>query len=391
MQKPKRIVHVITTLISGGTEMMLYRLLRHSAQTEFQHEVVVLQAGGPVLELLRNIAVPVHEVRLRNELIPRLWHIPKIAKLVRHWKPDIIHGWMPHGNLAAYALWNFMGKDAKLFWSVRQSLYDLRYETYSTRALIKFLSKRSTSAQAVIYNSKVGLAHHLQLGFSTDNQYLIANGFDLAEFSPMPDSNASIRASLGLPKDVLLVGMIGRYHPMKDHQNLLNAAKLVCRENEAIHFVLAGRGVDKTNKELNSTIENLGLQSRVHLLGDLKSVAELTAALDVATISSYTEAFPNALGEAMSCAVPCVATDVGDVREIIGPHGLVVPTRDSQALGRAILYLLSLSAAERRLMGFMARARIEEHFCIEKISRQYVDLYQRSLAEDTKLPAAVSL
>jgi glycosyltransferase involved in cell wall biosynthesis len=111
-------------------------------------------------------------------------------------------------------------------------------------------------------------------------------------------------------------------------------------------------------------------------LGQRSDTPALNAALDMAvSASSYGEGFPNVLGEAMACGAPCVTTDVGDSALVVGDAGRVVKPNDPEALADAINDLLSLPASARQQLGAAARARIEAHFSLASVARQYAELY----------------
>jgi glycosyltransferase involved in cell wall biosynthesis len=139
-------------------------------------------------------------------------------------------------------------------------------------------------------------------------------------------------------------------------------------------FVLAGEGVDAANPDLSGLAGELGLTPSLRLLGRRDDVARLMAAFDVLCLtSSGMEGFPNAVGEGMSCAVPCVGTSVGDVAELIGDTGEVVRPGDPAAVASAVLRLL-LDPQRRRALGDRARSRIIERFSIGEVARRYAEL-----------------
>jgi glycosyltransferase involved in cell wall biosynthesis len=171
--------------------------------------------------------------------------------------------------------------------------------------------------------------------------------------------------------------MIARNHPMKDPGNLLRAVTLLqARSGVTLHVVIAGDGLDQMHPELGALVGALGLGSRVSLLGERNDVPALLAGVDIVALpSAWGEGFPNILGEAMASGVPCVATDVGDCTWVVGPHGLVVPPRQSEALADALARLIDLGPDARRQLGLAARARIIQHFSIQEVARQYVALH----------------
>jgi glycosyltransferase involved in cell wall biosynthesis len=171
-----------------------------------------------------------------------------------------------------------------------------------------------------------------------------------------------------------LIGLIGRYDPMKDHSTFNKAACLLLRERRDVHFILAGRDVKWENKPLAKQIRDVW-KGHFHLLGERNDVANIGAALDVASSSSYGEGFPNIIGEAMSCGVPCVVTDVGDSERIVGDTGRVVPPKDPDALAKAWKELIDLGEEGRERLGLAARKRIRDHFELSQISKKYEAFY----------------
>ena len=127
-----------------------------------------------------------------------------------------------------------------------------------------------------------------------------------------------------------------------------------------------------------SQVDALGLSDRCHLLGPRRDVARIHASLDIAASSSISEAFPLAVGEAMACGVPCVATDVGDSALLIGPTGRVVPPRDAAALAAALGEVLAMEPATRAKLGEEAQRRVRERFELGAVARRYERLYEQT-------------
>ncbi|NEP28701.1 glycosyltransferase, partial [Moorena sp. SIO3I6] len=215
------------------------------------------------------------------------------------------------------------------------------------------------------------------LGYSSQNSCVIPNGFDTSLFKPSLEARAAFRSELGLSEQSILIGLIGRYHPMKDHPNFIRAASLLVKEFPDVHFIMVGTEVDQDNNFLSSLIQDLGLSNHIHLLGERSDIPRLTAALDINTLASaYGEAFPLVIGEAMSSGVPCVVTDVGDSAWIVGNTGRVVPPRNSEALARAWKELILMGNEGRKVLGKAARSRIIDSFSINSVVAQYESLYE---------------
>ncbi|MGL4882792.1 MAG: glycosyltransferase, partial [Waterburya sp.] len=142
--------------------------------------------------------------------------------------------------------------------------------------------------------------------------------------------------------------------------------------------------VDGKNPILTEQIQQLGISEKVHLLGERQDIPEIMTSLDIFTTSSaYGESFPNVLGEAMSCQVPCVSTDVGDSEAIVGDTGVVVSPKDSQALAEAWRKLILLGKDGRKNLGEKARKRIETYFDLDGANsfvRKYESIYEKLLS-----------
>ncbi|MEJ2726124.1 MAG: glycosyltransferase [Deltaproteobacteria bacterium] len=177
-----------------------------------------------------------------------------------------------------------------------------------------------------------------------------------------------------------LVGYIARFDPMKDHPTFLAGACLLLKERRDVHFVMVGRNIDWRNRRLTAGIPKT-LSSNFHLLGERGDVERITAGLDIACSVSSGEGFSNVIGEAMACGTPCVVTDVGDSAFIVGDTGLVVKPRDPEGLVGAWRKLLDLGRGGRSQLGRAARKRIQDHFDISNIVKQYEALYYFLLYE----------
>jgi glycosyltransferase involved in cell wall biosynthesis len=285
---------------------------------------------------------------------------------------------MYHGNLAAMAV----ASRARLpvVWGVRQSLGSGPRDKWLTRRIIGAGALISKRAALIVYNSNPAREQHERRGYASDRGVVVLNGFDTNEFRPDSTRAKVARSELLIGTDVLAIGHVARFHPVKDHATFLHAAARVRDKFPTAVFVLVGEGVDASNRELTKLIDGLGLAGSVRLLGRRDDVPRLLAAFDVVALTSTGESFPNAVGEAMSCGVPCVSTAVGEVAELIGDTGEVVPPSDSEAVAMAVGRLLSLAPAARRALGARARQRIIDRFSIGEVARRYADLLH-SVAE----------
>ena len=172
--------------------------------------------------------------------------------------------------------------------------------------------------------------------------------------------------------------MVARDHPTKDHATFLNAAALVLKQRPSAVFVLAGPGIDCANSRLVFMIQQLAMSESVRLIGEVTDTESLYPAFDVLGLSSWAEAFPNVLGEAMACGIPCVATDVGDAHQIIGDTGYVVSPSRPGEFATKLLAILSIQKTDYAILSKRARQRIKEHYSLDRVADCFRNIYASS-------------
>jgi glycosyltransferase involved in cell wall biosynthesis len=370
-----KILFLSTGLTTGGAEVMLYNLLSKIDRQKYQPSVISLMDEGRFGQAIKQLNIPVYGAGM-NPGKPTIKAIATTINLVKKVQPDLIQGWMYHGNLAAQAASFLNGQNTPVLWSIHHSLYSLKSEKITTQAIIRLGSLTSKAVAQIAYVSQKSQIEHQKIGYSKENSCVIPNGFDTSLLQPSTQIREQFRKSLNLPPESILIGSIARYHPMKDHANFLDAAKLLLADFPTANFVLVGPQVDNNNPALTQQIKSLGIGDRVHLLGERTDIPQITPALDILTSSSaFGEAFPLVIGEAMSCGVPCVATDVGDCAWIVGDTGQIVPPQNAAALARGWHNILSLDSAQKQALGIAARQRIIEFFSLDFVVSQYEKLY----------------
>lgn len=374
-----RVVHVITGLNVGGAETMLRKLLGHRERSWIERSVVSLTDIGPIGDELRAIGIPVRALGMRPGA-PSPWVVPRLARLLRHEQPDVIQTWMYHADFIGGLAGRLVG-DVPIAWNIRQSNLDrqgMKRTTLWTAKACARLSRRIP--ERIVCCGESAREVHAAFGYASDRMVVIPNGFDLDTFSPDSAARASVRRELGLSPDAVLIGRVARFDPQKDHASFIRAAALLHSCMPDIHFVLCGDGISWENSVLVDQIDTAGLRAHVHPLKRRSDVPRLQASFDVATSSSsYGEGFPNTIGEAMACGVPCVVTDVGDSARIVGDTGRVVSPRDPVALAAAWHELLQAEPAARARLGSAARERITARFSLPAIAAQYEALYDEMI------------
>lgn len=370
------LLHVITGLDVGGAERAMARVVDFARNEGVDSRIVSLGRHGRVADELRRKGFRVDELGIGRGRVS-IVGLARFRRIVEQVEPSVVHGWMYHGNLAASFAASTRGHGPVLAWNVRQSLVDIRQERPLTRAVIRLGAWLSARPSGIVYNSARSLEQHCGFGFSRERAEVIPNGFDTDEFAPDPATRALRRAELGVADDSVVVCCVARYHPVKNHKGLLKAMSVVRASCPRVRLLLIGSGLDDSNPEVVSIIERLALQDVVMLLGERDDVAQLLSAADIFCLPSIAEAFPNAVGEAMACGLPCVVSDVGDAPNLVSESGWVVPVGDDDALAGALTIVASLPRAARLEIGARARRRIEDAYSISSVGRRYLEFYRR--------------
>lgn len=382
---PATIVHIITNLSSGGAERMLYKLLAQSKRDpaiDFQHVVISMVGKEYIGEQIESLGVPVHTLGLKRAALPSPRVLGELRRLVQEYQPEILLGWMYHGNLAAWFCSKVLSsRKAALLFNIRHSVADISHEKPLSRIVIRLGARVANSASALIYNSQTSAKQHAQLGYPPSLEKILPNGFELERYELGSEVRLEFRKELGLTEDDFLIALIGRYHPMKDHTTFIQAARIFSDKNPTAKFVFVGRGTSAENDALCAELNEAKLRERFFLLGERTDVPEILNGVDVLTsCSAWGEGFSNVIGEACAAAKPVVVTDVGDALEIVGEYGKKSEISDPHSLARAWQQLIDMGPDAREELGQRLRTRVSERYSIESITREYSKLFSSLLS-----------
>lgn len=366
-----RVLHVISGLGAGGTEGVLSRLVLKSDPQILTQGVVSLNDEGVHGPRLKVAGVPLWVARMPGGF-PTFGFRRALRRAVEEFRPDVVSGWLYRGNLAAL----MAAKDAggvPVLWNIRHSLHDWERERFLFRLTIRANRALIDRPTLVLYNSFAARDQHRDFGFVPREDRVIPNGFDLARFRPNEEARREFRRQWGVADDQVVVGLVARWHPVKNHEGFLEAAARCAHKFPRTVFVLAGEGCDAQNTALVALVERLGLTDRVRLLGAVDRVEAVTAALDLAVNASFGEAFSNAVGEALACGVPCLATAVGDSKKIVGDNGW---TGEPEALAEGLIALVALGRDGLVTKAQGARQRMEAEYRLETMNTRFAEVFE---------------
>lgn len=365
-----KIAFVITGLGRGGAERMLIKILSLMDRTKFSPVVFSLTPDLSLKPDIEALGIPVFSYRLNKGLFA-LVDIFKFILDIRKFSPDILQGWMYHGNILAWIARQFC--PAKLLFGIRASLYDFKFEHVLTRMMIRLNGSLSHSSDQIIYVSKIAQIQHEQIGYNKNKSIVIANGFELEKFKIDQNLRTTYRDTFQLTSNHILIGYLGRYHKVKGCDDLIEAFCLVHRQYPQTKLLLAGLNLDESNRKIQEDLQQKKISKHVLLLGQLSNPERVLPALDLFVSPSHQEGFPNVVGEAMACQIPCVVTDVGDSALCVGDTGIVVPSMRPDLLANGIIQMIN--NPDRQDLGLKARQRIETEFALSDIVKKYEQVY----------------
>ena len=358
-----KVAHVIHGLDVGGLERLVVDLAARSRAFGVEPSLVAFGCDGPVRAWAEAAGIPVHPLGdVRGFSIRGL---RRLARAVSGASVAHAHDLGPWLNAVA-------ARSLAPRLRVLATFHQLSPPTGRKRRAAAVGARMSTALVACGAEVRAELR-----GWAPAGTPVVTIGNGVALPGPAtPEQRARARARMGLPADAVAIGYLGRMHPEKGPDLLVEAMVRQLREVPRAHLVLVGRG--PLDDALRAAAAPLG--GRAHLLGEVVDGASaLLAGLDVYAQPSRREGRSLAMLEAMGASLPTVAHRLPAVAELHpdGRTAVLVPPGDVDALGAA-LHALVQDPARRRALGTAARARVAA-FSLDTMVEAYVRLWRASL------------
>ena len=375
-----KVLHVITDLNQGGAEAVLYQLIV-ATRREIEHCVVSLHGDGVYGERLRKIGVDVHVLSMPRGRL-KFSGLRRLRTIMLDYGPDVVQTRMYHADLLGGVAAFFAGS-LPVVWAVHATDLGTMADTWKTRIVRRICAVLSGILPfAIATDAQKSANLHASLGYPLRKTVVIPNGVELSLFRQDGMQRQTVRQELRIEPDQILIGFVARWHPLKDHANLLQALSIVKAGKRRFCCVLAGSGMTRENSELMQLIHDNGLASHILLLGPRSDVSAVMNAIDLHVLSSCTESLPVAVIEAMSCGTPCVVTDVGDAARIVGDTGWVAPPRSPAALAAGIGSAIeALEKTGKEALGKACRDRIAQNFSLDKMTQEYIRVWETAITQ----------
>jgi glycosyltransferase involved in cell wall biosynthesis/SAM-dependent methyltransferase len=352
---------------------MLKRLIESAPASIPNAAVVSLTSVGVIGESLRARGARVQALGMSSVLdFPiALW---RLVRFIRQHRPGIVQTWLYHADLLGGLAARLAGS-CIVVWGVRST--NIPQGPLSvTFWLVRLCAICSHIVpHRIICCAQSAREAHVRLGYAANRMTVIPNGYDFSTFDGHSNSRTKVRAELGFRADEIVIGVVGRFDPLKDFRNFVAAASTLAAKRGDVKFLMVGNRIDWSNPQLAGWIGDGGAAKNFRLVGEQSDAPYFLSAMDIFCLSSVNEAFPNVVVEAMAMGLPCVVTRAGDAADILGDDNFVVPVENSQALCDAMLRMCDLDPEERRVLGERGAIRVRAKYEIKEIRQKYDEVY----------------
>lgn len=358
-----KILYFIDSLKTGGKERQLVELIKviHNNHN-IDCELITMNNKIEYEEiLLKNIKIH-FLVRKRKKDLSIFF---KLYKILRRFKPDIVHTWdgMTSFYLNPFKLINkFKFINGTIRWAHPKEIFSFLYRMGLKISF--FLS------DVVVANSYAGK----ELYAPKKKSIVIYNGFNFKRLSKNTNDN-ELRKFYDI-ENKKIVGMVANFTDYKDYYTYINAANIIYQNNEDVVFFAIGNGPGL--EESIALIGKFGITDRFRIINNETKIEEIIGLFDVAVLSSFSEGISNAIIEYMAFSKPVVATDSGGTREIVIDQvtGYLVKKQNTEDLAEKVILLLNNPEIARGF-GIEGKKIVLDKFSLEKMVNNYLILYDR--------------
>lgn len=373
------VVHVITSLDTGGAEKMLIRLARcENSDNRYTHSIISLSKLKNNKKYLLDNNFKIYEFNLKKNVYSLIVNLYLIFNLINKINPSLVIGWMYHSCLIVSVINFFLKRKIFVLWNIRHTPVQLKDEKFITRFIIYLQIFFSKFVNGIIYNSMKSKKFHEYLGFKSKNSIMIPNGFQVDKKLNKHHKKTQLKTKLNLNKEDFVFGHVGRFHPMKNHKLFIEMAQIISQKTSNVKFVMVGRDINLENSSLKNLIQELGLEKKFILLDEQQNMDDIYKIINILCVTSkWGESFPNVIAEAMLNGVPCVTTNIGDAELIVGKKGKVVKKINKYEFSTYCMKLLEELKSSKNNLILDTRNHIIKNYNINKIIKDYENFFDK--------------
>lgn len=369
-----RVALLIRALDRGGAERQLVMLAGGLVRRGHDVHVLSFYGGGKLTAELKDTGANFRAVTKHGRWDMAGFFV-RLVRELRRIEPEVVYSSMPAANIMG-ALIRPLTRKPDVVWRLASSEMDLSEYHWFPALSYRVEAMLASIPELIVANSSAGRAAALGRGYPAEKVNVVVNGIQTGVFEPRRDSGHALKRAWGLDEGKWTVGQVARSDPKKGYEEFLAAAKILCEQRADVQFVCVGVDSGDYTLRLKDEAERKGIADRVIWRGIEDDMVPVYNAMDINTLASrFGEGFPNAVGEAMACGVPCVVTDVGDSAVIVGDCGGVVAPGSPEQLAQGWMRLLSRLETGREGLNDKARKRIVENFSVDR----YIDETEKLL------------
>ncbi len=374
-----KVCHIINSFNNGGAENILLKICEASKDNKniTQHYVISLIPNGDLLNQFKNTSANVYELNFKKNFF-FLSEVFKLFKIVKQIKPNILMGWMYHSSILVYLIGKLL-KIKEIYWNIRHTKLVFLKSSIITICISKLMAIFSNISKInIIYCSYESEKLHKRAGYNNKYSKIIFNGVDVHKYKISNEINLKLRNKYQIKQNTLVIGMIANFRRQKNHKFLINSLGIFKEKKINFKLVLAGRDINYKNKKLLKIINKNNINENVLLLNNVNNANVLYSLFDVfVLVSNFGESFSNVLIESMSSSVPCISTNVGASKFIVGNVGWILDNYDEKEFSNKLEQInkLTKKTDDWNNLKELNRKRIIDNFSLEKMINNYNSLW----------------
>ena len=380
-----RVLHIIESLSLGGAERRLINDLKFIDKSKFENAVCTLFNRTPLEEEIRALHIPVFKPELRD--FKDVLGFYRLIALIKSFRPHIVHTQLFWADvLGRITAW--ISGVPIIVTTVQSSVYepDAGYLFSRKRQCIDLITGHFFNRRYIAVSESVKNSISRRLGVKAEKIEVIYNSIDFNDFkkNDAKQESARLKNELGVTAAEIVLVTVGRLNPPKGHQFLFKALALIKPYIPSFKLFVIGDG--PIRKELEAHVTTVGLRKEIIFLGQRNDVKELLALSDIFVFPTLSEGMPISLLEAMALAVPCIASSIEPIREVItdSQTGYLFQPADSHDLASAIRRVCE-STQLRKKVGLRGAEFVKSKFDAVKGAVQLGRLYENILNGDSRI------